>query len=323
MSCPFVFRSALRSSFVDFVALKQACGADYATQARILRQFDDFLTAGGVRRVEPRHLRAYLEGKEHLVARGKENVCSVIWPALEHARRHGRPVAPLPLRPTFPSQPGRRPYVLAEDEIERLLTTMRDRSFMRGATASETYATLFSLLLVTGLRISEALTLEVRDVDLSEGVLMIRAGKFQKSRLVPLRPSAIEALASFLAQRRKRDRAPAPGTPLFLSGRGRRLSYDSVHHAFREAVATANVQDQEGRRPRIHDLRHTFAVRAVIGWLRRRRDPSRLLALLATYLGHVGASSTQVYLRPNHQLLVAAARRFESSCAPRRRKGGA
>lgn len=323
MSCPFVFRSALRSSFVDFVALKQACGAEYTTQARILRQFDDFLTDRGVRRVAPRHIRAYLDGKVHLVSRGKENVCSVIWPALEHARRHGRPVAPLPLRPAFPAQASRKPYVLADDEIERLLSATRDRRFRRGSTASETYATLFSLLLVTGLRISEALALEVRDVDLSEGVLLVRAGKFQKSRLVPLSPSAIKALGVFLTQRRERGRPPMPAAPLFLSGRGGNLSYEAVVPAFRRAVITANVQDRDGRRPRIHDLRHTFAVSAVIGWLRRRRDPAQLLALLATYLGHVGAGSTQVYLRPNHRLLAAAARRFETSCAPRRRKGGA
>jgi integrase/recombinase XerD len=254
-------------------------------------------------------------------SRGKNNVCTVIWQALEHARRHGRAVAALPPRPTFPRQASRAPYVLTDDEISRLLGAAKSRRMRRDRTRATTYAALFGLLLVTGLRVGEALALDVQDVDLNEGLITVRAGKFRKSRVLPLSQSTLDSLET-LAPLRGRPR-PALERPLFVSGRGTRLLHAAVTVAFRRAITTAGVQDRDGRRPRIHDLRHSFAVRTVVDWLKKRRDPAKLLALLATYMGHVGPSSTQAYLRPNHQLLTAAARRFESTCAPRRRQRGA
>lgn len=322
MSRPTVFRSALRSSFMEFVELKRACGADYTTQAVLLRGFDDFLADLRVRRVRSEHIQTYLATKTHLVSRVKINVCTVVWQALEHARRHGGPVAALPPRPTFPDEPRRAPYVLTDDEISRLLGAAKSRRMRRDHTRATTYATFFGLLLVTGLRVGEALALEVQDLDVAEGVLRVRAGKFRKSRLLPLSPSTLAALVALLTRPRGRTQ-PVPQRPLFLSGRGTRLQHSAVTVAFRHALNAAGVQDRNGRRPRIHDLRHTFAVRTVFHWLTKRRDPAKLLALLATYMGHVGPSSTQVYLRANHRLLTAAARRFESTCAPRRRERGA
>lgn len=318
MSRHTIFRSALRSSFTEFVELKRACGADYATQAGLLRLFDAFLADLRVRRVRPEHVQAYLATKGHLVSRGKDNVCTVIWQALEHARRHGGPVGALPPRPTFPDQASRVPYILTDAEISRLLGAARSRRMRRDHTQATTYAALFGLLLVTGLRIGEALALDVQDLNLNEGLITVRAGKFRKSRLLPLSRTTLAALVALTPSRGRIQ--PAPERPLFLSGRGTRLLHGAVTVAFRHALVAANVQDRQGRRPRIHDLRHTFAVRTVIAWLQKRRDPAKLLALLATYMGHVGPSSTQVYLRPNHQLLAAAARRFEAACAPGRRQ---
>jgi integrase/recombinase XerD len=311
---PVAYRSVLRTAFAAFVALKQACGAGYTTQADHLHRFDEFLVSHGVRRVRAQDIRAFLTTKDHLVARGRENICSVVWPALEHARRHGGPVDALPPRPTFKPDKVRQPYILTDDEIERLLSAAKSRRVKRGSTPSATYATLLGLLLVTGLRINEALSLEVRDLDLSEGVLHVRAGKFKKSRLVPLTDSAVAALRMALGRR------PAPSAPLLPAYDGARIGYQGVRAAFRKIVASAKVQSDDGRRPRIHDLRHTFAVRTVVGWLRRRRDPAQLLAVLATYMGHVRPHSTQVYLQPNHLTLTEAARRFASTAAPRRGK---
>mgnify|MGYP001408018209 CR=1 FL=1 len=321
MSRAEAFRSILRLSFSEFVELKRACGADYTTQAKLLAQFDAFLADRGARRVGSEHVRAYLASKEHFVSRAKENMCTVVWQALEHARRHARPVDPLPHRPKFPRQASREPYVLSEDEISRLLRAASWRRMRRDHTSAETYAAFFGLLLVTGLRVGEALALEVQDLDVTEGLLKVRAGKFRKSRLVPLSRSALAGLTPLVTPPRGATR-PAPERPLFLSGRGTRLLHSAVTVAFRRALVAASVQDRNGRRPRIHDLRHTFAVRTVVGWIKKRRDPTKLLALLATYMGHVGPSSTQVYLRGNHRLLAAAARRFESTCAPRRRQRG-
>lgn len=315
------YYSTLRSLFSEFVALRRSCGADFTAQAGLLGQFDAFLKARRARRVTARHIGAFLGEKEHLTARGKDNLCSVIWQALTHARLHGGPVDPLPPRPACPPGTARPPYVLSDDELDRLLTctkALRARPWQR--ILPVTYSALFGLLCTTGIRIGEALALDVRDIDRIQGVLSIRAGKFSKARLVPLAPSTVQGLTTYLARRRRFGLSNSPETPLFVSCSRSRLSHPAVDRIFRGVIKAAGIVDAAGRRPRIHDLRHTFAIRTVIAWHKQGREANRLLALLSTYMGHVGVQSTQVYLRPTRALLEAVARRFESQCAPRARR---
>jgi len=173
-----------------------------------------------------------------------------------------------------------------------------------------TYETLFGLLAVTGLRVGEALRLDRGDLDRSDGVLVIRRSKFGKSRLVPLHDSVRDVLEGYAGQRDQLH--PKPASPsFFLSNRGTRLIYADVSQMFRQVRDGAGVGSEAPVRPRIHDLRHSFAVRCLVGWYRDGADVQVRLQWLSTYLGHHDPRSTYWYLSAAPELLAHAAQRLE------------
>lgn len=175
-----------------------------------------------------------------------------------------------------------------------------------------TYQTLVGLLAVTGMRVGEAINLDRTDLDTAGGILTIRHTKFDKSRELPLHPTTITALGAYA---RVRDRAcPHPRTPsLLVSTVGTRLIYKNVHQIWLDLVAQAGLRPKSARcRPRIHDLRHRFAITTLLGWYQRDADISARLPQLSTYLGHVDPGSTYWYLRAAPELLALAAQRLEN-----------
>jgi integrase len=172
-----------------------------------------------------------------------------------------------------------------------------------------TYCTLLGLLATTGLRVGEALALDQADCDLTTGVLRIRRAKFGKTRQVPLHPSTGAAL---IAYSRLRDRTfrPPRSPSFFVSRAGTRLHYKNVHLAFLRLVRAAGLTDRLPRRPRLHDLRHSFATHTLLDWYRTGVDVEARLPWLSTYLGHVGPSSTYWYLTATPELLTLAHRRL-------------
>lgn len=202
------------------------------------------------------------------------------------------------------------PYIFSSQEIERLVSSARHLSSPRGLRA-RTYATLIGLLACTGLRISEALRLGRADVDLDSGVLSIRRTKFCKSRLVPLHPSARLALQRYVV-RRDAIVPPIAGGTLFVSDSGHALPYRTVHWVMRRLLDKVVASDTSiGRRPRIHDIRHTFACRCLLRWYRAGADVDQHIAALSTYLGHAKVSDTYWYLTGVPELMAIAATRFE------------
>lgn len=309
------YRSALSSHFEQFVALKRACGTSYLSQARLLAQFDRYLVARRRKCVDESLVRDFVASVDRLAARSRDNVFCVVWQALEHARRHEGPVSGIPCRPNAPSPSPRRPYVLTDAEIDKFLGVASQKARAAPPLCPATYVALFGLLLTTGLRVGEAVALNVKDLDAVNEVLVVRAGKFRKARLVPIAGSAVAGLQDYIQRRRRHGHAPTPEDPLFVTATGSRFSVGKAWNAFRRLVDRAGLRDSAGRRPRVHDLRHTFAVRRVIAWHREGRDVNQLLSLLSTYLGHVGVQSTQLYLQPTGELLAAAGTRFEAACA--------
>jgi integrase len=257
----------------------------------------------------------FVASVNRLTPRGRDNIFCVVWQAIEHARRHEGPVSGIPCRPSVPRSAPRRPYVLTDAEIDQLLRVASQRAHAAHPLCPATYAGLFGLLLTTGLRVGEAVALDVQDLDVRNEVLMVRLGKFRKARLVPIASSTVAGLQSYLRRRRRHGHPPTGDGPLFVTATGRRFSIGKAWNAFRRLVDRAGLRDRAGRRPRVHDLRHTFAVRRVIAWHREGRDVNQLLSPLSTYLGHVGIKSTQVYLQPTAELLAVAGKRFEAACA--------
>jgi integrase len=202
------------------------------------------------------------------------------------------------------------PHIYSDQELFELFRTC-EKARPPGGLRGRTYRLLFGLLAVTGMRVSEALKLNNRDVDLDNGVLKIRDTKFRKSRLVPLHISTTRALRQYV---RARDTHHSlPQTEAFLlSEKGGRLPYRTVQGFFREIRARLGWAHQRGgRAPRIQDLRHSFACRRLLAWYKRGLDVESLIPSLSTYLGHAKVTDTYWYLTGIPELLNIAGRRFE------------
>jgi len=200
------------------------------------------------------------------------------------------------------------PHLFTPAEVAALLGAADQ---LRPVFRAHTYRTLLGLLAVTGLRTGEACRLDGTDVDLADGVLTVRDTKFGKSRQVPLHASTVDALRAYAGQRDRQH--PAPSTPAFLvSTRGTRLDARNLPHTFARLVHTAGIRTPAGaRRPRLHDLRHTFATTTLLHWYREGADVQARLPLLTTYLGHADPKSTYWYLSGAPELLALAAARVE------------
>lgn len=206
----------------------------------------------------------------------------------------------------------RAPFIYTDDDVLALIDQAR-RS-IREPLRAATYETLFGLLAASGLRIGEALRLDRDDIDVADGVLLIRRSKFGKSRQVPLHPSALEALERY--QHRRRQLYPHPTTnSVFVSLRGTRVIYECVWPTFRRLCDQAGIGAGAAVTPRIHDFRHSFAVRTLLDWYRAGVDVQSRLAWLSTYLGHGEPRYTYSYLSAAPELLAHAARLLDDAQA--------
>lgn len=206
------------------------------------------------------------------------------------------------------------PHIYCEQEIVDLLAAARTLG-PHGGLRPATYETLFGLIASTGLRVSEAVGLLDTDVDLQRDLLTVRQTKFAKSRQVPLHPSTMEALLRY-RQLRNRHVQITPEVPFFVGTRGQRLGQGlglrQVHRVFnrlRDQLGWSNRGGHDG--PRIHDLRHTFAVRRVMLWHEHGADIDQAMLALSTYMGHAKIANTYWYLTAVPELMAVAAGKFE------------
>jgi integrase len=211
----------------------------------------------------------------------------------------------------------RQPHLYGEQDLEQLLAEA-GRLPATFPLRRLTYQTLLGLLACTGLRVSEAVKLTCGQVDLEQGVLRVERTKFNKSRLVPLHPTATKALRLY-AKARDRCWGAHRDAPFFLGRRGKALYKQRVLLTFRRLCETLGWHKGNGElpRPRLHDLRHSFACRRLLIWYRQGRDVQHLMASLSTYLGHGHVTSTYWYLTATPELLAIAAHRFEGFACPR------
>jgi integrase len=208
----------------------------------------------------------------------------------------------------------RTPHIYSDEELGALLAAARRLRPSTGLTP-HTYATLFGLLACTGLRVSEALRLTRDDVDWGRGLLAVRQTKFRKSRLVPLHPSTLGVLREY-ADRRDRFHPCPTADAFFLTRRGTRVPLSSVQVTFWKLRKRLSWATGRGPgKPRIHDLRHTFACRRLQRWYEEGVDVDHVITALSTYLGHTSVRDTYWYLTGTPELLRLATARFERFAA--------
>ena len=303
--------SPLRQALAGYLAVRRSLGYKLARPEKLLAQFITYLEDAGAATVTTELAVAWAtqpggDANWHAhrlsVVRGFAAYLHTIDPAAE-----------IPPAGLIPARPRRAtPYLYSDADVTALIAAAAS---LRFPLRTATYQTLIGLLAVTGMRVGEAIRLDRPDADLDGGVLTIRQSKFGKSRLVPLHPATTAALAGYL---RLRDRLhPDPSAPaVFITPAGTRLMYCNVHATWKLLVASAGLQPRSPScRPRIHDLRHSFAVRSLLDAYAAGHDGQVRLALLSTYLGHVDPAATYWYLSAAPELLALAGQRLEHHLA--------
>jgi len=233
-------------------------------------------------------------------ARGFARYLSAFDPATE--------VPPVGLLPA-PNHRAAGPYIYSEEDVARVREAA---GRLRPEHRADTYQTLIALVAVTGMRAGEPVRLDCDDVDFEEGLVTIRNTKFGKSRQLPLHQSTVEALAAY-AERRDQSRPKAQFPSFFTSSTGTRLLRANVSSVFARLVREAGLgSTNRSRPPRLHDLRHSFAVKTMISWYRRGLDVEQRLPLLSTWLGHSSPRDTYWYLSAVPELLELVVDRVEA-----------
>lgn len=302
----------LEQSLVDYLQLRRSLGHQLDEAGRLLPGFVAFLDDRGLSTVT---IAAAMEWAALPVADPRSTVGPRRMTAVRGFARYlagvdlATEVPPLGLLPQQTRWRG--PFVFSPADIDLIMNRVGDFTpLLRSAT----YVTLIGLLAATGLRIGEAIKLDRADIDWSAGLLLIRESKFGKSRLVPVTDTTLRALSDYARLRDELQRRVRQ--PSFFTSRTRhRLCYAVVSEAFRNVIDASGIGAQAPLRPRLHDLRHTFAVRTLLGWYRSDEDVQAKVPALSTYLGHREPCSTYWYLSAVPELLACAAARQGSSTA--------
>jgi integrase/recombinase XerD len=314
---PTVFTSPLADGIDRFLQYKRAAGCRYREEERALRCLDRFL----VSQLEPGNpiitlevVRAYVahDGRRSETTRGHRlslirELCRFL--AVEDPRTEVPPRNFLGIRPRRFVQ-----RVLSREEGKEFLNACsrfpRARcSPLRGIV----HGTALTLLYLTGIRRGEVLRLTLGDVDLSGGLLHVRQTKFGKSRLVPMAPDLTEKMRTCRDATQRRLGTRTSDAPFFAGPRGKPVSSDALRVSFHAVLFQAGIaQTGSVKRPRLHDLRGTFAVHRLLLWYEQDADLTAKLPLLSTYLGHVGLGSSQRYLQLTKDLLGEVTRRHEA-----------
>jgi site-specific recombinase XerD len=303
----------LAAAIQNYTDYKRSLGMVFHTDSRRLRAFLRQTGDVDLNRVLAKHVEGYLKGRGGPI--------TSFWFAKYHTlkrffryavtRHHLEHRPPLPT--TQPKKPPSHvPYLYSAEEVRRLLNVADTRYHPTSPVEPHTMRTLILLLYGAGLRIGETLKLTLADVNLSDSLLTIRETKFFKSRLVPIGRDLTRMLQQYY-DRQWAASGHALDSPLLCTRKHTALSYFQAHYVFKWLRTEVGIMRFDGGRfqPRLHDFRHSFAVRRLISWYREGKDVQRLLPHLSTYLGHIDIDSTAHYLTMTRELLQEANRCFE------------
>lgn len=306
--------SDVKAAVEDYLRLRRALGFGLVNQARLLRDFAAYLEATGAGTVTTAAAVAWATQPAGADATWLHARIGAVRGFALYLRALD-PASEVPAADLLPDGDHRAtPFIYTEEEIAGLL---RAAGQLQAPMRAATYQTLIGLLTVTGMRIGEAVGLDRDDVDWEHGLLTIRRGKRESSRQLPLHPSTLAALARY-ARHRDAEGAEPKISSFFISTTGTRLIPSNATKVFAGLCREAGLERRSSRcRPRLHDLRHTFAVNSLLQWYRDGVDVGTRLPLLSTYLGHTNPAATYWYLTGTPELLGLAADRLPTALGAR------
>jgi site-specific recombinase XerD len=311
------FRSVLAGSIELFLSSKRALGRRFEVEEKTLYLLDRYVMEHhirAVREITPQFIDDFLASRSYRRPRSFNHLLGTVRRLFDWLVDHGSlTCSPVQARPR--RQTGQRiPFIFDVHEARRLLEAARGfRNNPRAPMRAKTYYTIFAILYGLGLRVGEVCRLSMHDVDFERRLLVVRETKFYKSRLVPFGPRMEALLRDYIDAKMRRVGPLNENAPLFSFTRRGEVNPGTVTQTFHRLVVQIGYLVPPGQStPRLHDLRHSFAVGTLLRWYRNGIDPGSGLLKLATFLGHVDATSTAVYLRITPDLLREANRRFEA-----------
>jgi integrase/recombinase XerD len=305
-------RPPLRDALGDYLSLRRALGFQLANAGRLLGQFVGYLEAHGMDTITAEHALAWATQPAGASAHWRAIRLSVVRGFAAYLHSLDPAAEVIPAGQFHPGVCRATPYLYSPAEIGSLI---KAAGGLRPGLRAATYQTLISLLAITGIRIGEAIGLDDGDFDAGRELLVVRNAKYGKHRLVPLHPSAAQALARYATLRRQAH--PFPASPaLLVSTAGTRLLHSNITLTFATLAGQAGLTRRSAScRPRVHDLRHSFAVATVLGWYRDGADIPALMPRLSTYLGHTDPQHTFWYLSAAPELMALAGQRLQAHLA--------
>ncbi len=308
--------TAFDGSIADYLEHQRALGRAYIGEEHILRSLRDFICTADKRDVDIASFERWCASHASLTGNVRRNRQRVVrnWCLY---RQRTEPLCFVPDPNRFPKpNPHKAPVIIAPVAVSRMLTAARSVKPTPDSALRPDVLRLATVLLYTaGLRRGELLRLQLGDVNAQDAVLRVRESKFHKSRWVPLSKEAGAELREYLSRRQQQWGVSATTQPLLCHGTRSCHGYTGagLSTGLQELIEAANVRGWDGRRPRVHDFRHSFAVQCLLRWYREGADVQSNLPKLAMYMGHVSIVSTAYYLRWIPELAQAASDRFEAS----------
>lgn len=296
----------LMRSIDAYLSAQRTGGFKLDTEAKRLRSFGRFATARGAQHISSQMALEWATLGLSPLARYRR--LHAVTRFAKYARTNDL-AHELPPSNRFSKKYTRRtPHIFSKREIRDILIAAKKLK-PTGTFQPTMFWTLFGLLASTGLRISEALSLQIHDVKLDEALVVIRESKFRKSRLIPLHKTTLAVLSDYVKRRR---RVAVENPRLFVTAKGTPISYQGAANTFRRLVCHIGLNGPRGRTPRLHDMRHTFVVRALESCPTEGRDHiGRYIRAIATYMGHACLSSTYWYFEATTELMRDMADAYE------------
>jgi len=307
------FTGPMGSWIVQHLALRRSLGYIYASAEYTLDAFDQFLDEHfpNCKVITRQMIVGYLDTTHHKLPLTRADHVSVL-------RQFCRFMLQFDLATYIPEKglvgPAKvqiKPYIFTQEDIDKIMQQAMQLN-VKSKILADTYKTIIGLLWVTGMRIGEVIRLKIEDIDTTQGILTVKQSKFFKSRAIPLQPSTTQKLVDYLERRLSCGYGNAPSEPVFINNRGKPCTISTTPRTLRTLMARAELKTHQGRTPRVHDLRHSFATKWLMDIYQSGKDPNIYVPVLATYLGHANIANTQVYLHPSLELLGIAGEKLYS-----------